>query len=134
MSTLPEAWQSLSCNKKIIRLFFFKISMNHLLLTRSNQSVIKLELVINSIKSCSSMAWISNKVYQKKNIGLDPRKDLIQMLALWLVVAVGMSFLFKLNLFIVLFISFISRMKFTSRKLTDLTTKSKLLRLQCNWS
>lgn len=45
-------------------------------------------------------------------MGLDLRKNLIQMLALWLVVAVGMPFLFKLNLFIVLFISFISRMKF----------------------
>jgi len=32
----------------------------------SNQGVTKLELVINSIKSCSSVLWISNEVYVKK--------------------------------------------------------------------
>ena len=32
----------------------------------SNQGATKLELVINSIKSCSSVVWISNEVYVKK--------------------------------------------------------------------
>ena len=47
----------------------------------SNQGATKLELVINSIKSCSSAVWISNELYVK-NTGLDRRKNLIQMLAL----------------------------------------------------
>lgn len=33
----------------------------------SNQGATKLELVINSIKSCSSVVWISNEVYVKKH-------------------------------------------------------------------
>lgn len=45
--------------------FFFLISMNRLLPTRSNQSATKLELVINSKKLSSSVTWISKQVYKK---------------------------------------------------------------------
>lgn len=45
--------------------FFFEISMNHFLPTRSNQGTTKLELVINSIESCSSVGWISNEAFEK---------------------------------------------------------------------
>lgn len=33
----------------------------------SNQGATKSELVINSIKSCSSVVWISNELYVKKH-------------------------------------------------------------------
>ena len=69
VSTFLEIWQSLSWNWKEFKFcvfcLFFEISKNHMLSTGSNQGATKLELVINSIKSCRSVVWISNEVCEK---------------------------------------------------------------------